>query len=176
MSNNTEISIRTDDKLARDEFGQILTQVPEMEKEFAVDIMEMAVDEIRRRANQTFDEFDGNLSNQINKNNINIIEEGGSTTVRLALKGDTPRDDVDYIQWHEQAESGHWVKVSADNRPIRRWVEQQDDIPNDTDYIKVQPQGPFVKPAMQRVAELARQYADQPGNAVERNIPRKVKK
>lgn len=158
-----DFRIESDEEIVRDELGRIMTQIPEVEAEFAEEMMEIAVEEIQRSARENFNNFSGNMRQEISMDNV-VTESGGDgTLLRLPLTGNTPRD-ADYLEWHERAESGHYVEVSSDNKPIQKWVRQYYDG-EAPEYIYVSPT-PFVKPAVQRIARRARSKAKGEDNSI----------
>jgi len=159
-----ELRIESDSKFVRDELGRMMTQIPEVERELAEEMMEIAVEEIRKSADKRFNTFSGNMKQEITMNSVEERSTGDGVQLVLPLTGNTPRD-ADYLEWHERADSGHFVKVDRDNAPIQEWVRRHYDGAGNPEYLYVEPT-PFVKPAVQRIARRARQKADGEDNAV----------
>jgi len=157
-----EVRIEDNTEIVRDEFGQIMTQIPEVEKDLAEEMMELAVQEIDKSAEKKFNNFSGNLRQQISMNNVKEEPTGEGIKLSLPLDGNTPRD-ADYIEWHERADSGHYVAVEPKNEPIQKWVDQY--MNSDPGVLYVTPT-PFIKPAVQKIARKARQKAKSDDNAV----------
>lgn len=157
-----EVRVESNEDIVRSELGQIISRIPEVEREFTREMMEVAVDEIRKSADKRFNEFSGNMNQQINMNNVTESSSGDGVKLTLDMTGGTPRS-ADYLGWHENAESGHWVEVTQDNQPIQDWVNQN--VSGDPNFIYVSPT-PFVKPAIQRIARRARRKADGEDNAI----------
>lgn len=159
-----ELRIEEDTEIIRDDLGRIISRIPQAEKEFAQELMEIAVEEIRSSAKDKFNKFDGNMQQQISMNNVDEAPGTEGTKLTLNMSGSTPRGD-NYLEWHERADSGHFVGVSRDNQPIQRWVEEQYDYKDDPQYLYVEPT-PFVKPVVQRIARKARNKAESDNNAI----------
>lgn len=157
-----DVNIESNTKEVRDDLGRIMTQIPEVEKELAEEMMELAVQEISKSAEKKFNNFSGNLKEQIAMNNVKEQPTGEGVKLTLPLDGNTPRD-ADYIEWHERADSGHFVAVEPQNEPIQKWVDMY--MNEDPGVLYVTPT-PFVKPAVQKIARKARQKAESDDNAV----------
>ena len=157
-----EVRMESNEDIVRSELGQIISRIPEVEKEFTREMMELAVDEIRKSADKRFNEFSGNMMQQISMNNVNESSSGEGTKFTLDMTGGTPRS-ADYLGWHENAENGHWVEVSPENAPIQDWADKH--VTGDPSFIYVSPT-PFVKPAIQRIARRARRKAESEDNAI----------
>jgi len=157
-----EVRMESNQDIVRDELGRIMSRIPEAEEEFTQEMMEIAVDEIRRSSRDKFNNFSGNTRSQISMNNVSETSSAEGTRFTLRIDGETPRGD-DYLAWHEYADTGHWVGVNQDNKPIQDWVDQY--VSGDPSYIYVSPT-PFVKPAVQRIARRARQKAEGEDNAI----------
>lgn len=159
-----EVRMEENTEIVRSDLGRIMTRVPRAEEEFTEELMEIAVDEISRSAEERFNEFTGNMQQQISRENIKNTQTFEGTKLSLSLTGDTPRDS-DYLEWHERADQGHYVSVDNDNRPIMEWVQREYDGNTDPNYLFVTPT-PFVKPAVQRIARKARRKAESEDNAI----------
>lgn len=157
-----EVNIEDNQKIVRNELGRIITQLPEVEEEFSRQMMEVAVEEIRKSAEKRFDSFSENMRNEISMNNVVTNASSSGTLLTLRMKGDTPRGD-DYLRWHEHADKGHWVPVDQEHAPIQQWADNR--FTTDPDFLFVSPT-PFVKPAMQRIGRRMRQKAESEDNAV----------
>lgn len=129
-------------------------------------MMEMAVDEIRRSIDREFEngDYTGNLKKQVNKNNIQNIDRGDEQIARLDLNGSIGGGG-DYIEWHENAEEGHFVEVSRNNAPILDWAEQHFDGDSLPKYLFVRPT-PFIQPALQKIMRNMRSKINSEDNAV----------
>lgn len=157
-----EVRIEENTEEVRSDLGRIMTKIPEVERELTEEMMEIAVQEIKKSAEKKFNNFTGNLQNQIDMRNVKEQPTGDGVQMKLQLSGNTPRD-VDYIEWHERADSGHFVSVDRENEPIQKWVDRY--MTEDPNFLYVEPT-PFVKPAVQRIARRAREKARSDDNAV----------
>lgn len=157
-----EVRIDSNEEIVRNELGRIITQIPEVEREFAEEMMEIAVDEIRKSADKRFNDFSGEMKDEISMDNVSESQTSEGTKLSLTMTGETPRD-ADYMEWHENAEEGHWVEVNEENKPIQRWVDKE--VTGNPNYIFVSPT-PFVKPAVQRIGRRARRKAESEDNAI----------
>ncbi len=131
-------------------------------KELARDFMRITLNEIRRSADAKFEDFTGELSDQISMRNVRE-ERTGDDNVNyvLQLGGETPRN-ANYIAWHEFAQKGHWVNVSNENTPIHKWAK--DNLTGDLHTLFVEPQGPFIRPAISRADMQIKNRLNDPNN------------
>lgn len=159
-----EVRIEDNEDIVRDDLGRIMSRIPEVEKEFAEELMEIAVEEIRASAKKKFNNFSGNMRKQISMNSVEETTSSEGTKFTLRMSGETPRK-ADYLEWNERAEKGHYVEVSRDNKPIKDWVDRYYDASEDPNYLFVQPT-PFVKPVIQQIARRTRQKANSGDNAI----------
>lgn len=157
-----EVRIDSNSKMVRNELGRMISQIPEVEEEFAEELMEIAVDEIGKSADKRFNDFSGNMKNEISMRNVNKVNTDDGVKLNLNMKGETD-SGADYLAWHEYADSGHWVSVDSNNSPIKKWADEN--MTENPDFLYVRPT-PFVKPAIQRIASRARRKAESPDNRV----------
>lgn len=160
----TGFRMETNTKQVRNELGQIVTQIPEVEREIAADLAKIFAEEVNRSVEQTFERFTGNLARQSRPDNLQQIPTQNGTAYELSIDADTGRG-VDYAAWHEHADTGHFVSPhNPANQPLNQWAVQRFGSQNIPRLLYVRPK-PFVKPAMQRISRRARQYMGSETNA-----------
>lgn len=145
----TDVKVKTNATRVKREIQAARSELPEVERDLAEEMMEEAIEEVRNSAKIRFNNFRGGLLNQIDMNNVREVSSGDGKKLSLKLSGKS-ESGVDYIAWNEFAEKGHYVPVTQDNSPIQEWVDENYRFDDDPDFLFVEPTS-FVEPVLPRI-------------------------